>query len=66
VTVLADNTKDNVLRRDHYDCQLRLPGCDRYATEVVAKPGVLKGLKPLHSTQLWAACRDCAMGGTNG
>lgn len=65
MSVLADNTKDTVLRRDHYDCQLRLNGCDRYATETVPKPGVVKGLKTLRPPQLQAACRDCAMGGTD-
>lgn len=60
MTVLGDNTTQNILIRDEYTCQLRTSVCDRYATLTVPKPGVVRGLKPLHPTQLQAACRPCA------
>jgi hypothetical protein len=60
MSVLADNTTQNVLIRDGYACQLRTPVCDRYATIVVPKPDVIRGLKPLRAHQLQAACRPCA------
>jgi hypothetical protein len=58
--ILADNTTQTVLIRDDYTCQLRLSVCDRYATLVVPKPGVVRGLKPLRAVQLQAVCRPCA------
>jgi hypothetical protein len=63
MSVLADNTKQTVLVRDAYTCQLNKPGCDRYATVVVPKPGIVRGLRALRSTELRAACRDCATSG---
>lgn len=60
MSILADNTTENVLIRDGYDCQLRTPVCDRYATVVVPKPGVTPGMRKLRPAELQAACRPCA------
>lgn len=54
----ADSLKAEVLKRDHYRCQLHLPGCEGLATELDrVETGEYGG--DGSSANLRAACKSC-------